>query len=222
MTVQCESKSGCSCSMQSHDCKLIVVTGGPGAGKTAVLEIARKNFCQHISILPEAASILFGGGFPRGDSLAAKKASQRAIFHIQRELEQLVEDEKKSAVALCDRGTLDGLAYWIGDEELFWNDVGSTKEKELKRYAVVIHLRTPPLEQGYNHQNPVRIETAIQAAAIDLKIEKVWEDHPNRFFVSSENEFLEKVETAISIIKEHLPECCKHHEISELKDSLKR
>lgn len=194
-----------------------MITGGPGAGKTAVLEIASKNFCEHISILPEAASILFGGGFPRGEGLPKKKASQRAIFHIQHELEQLVEDEKKSAITLCDRGTIDGLAYWPLTEELFWKEVGSTKEKELLRYDAVIHMRTPPAEQGYNFQNPVRVESAVQAALVDKKIEEAWKDHPHRYFVTSENDFLEKVLIAINLIKEHLPDCCKHHEIKELK-----
>lgn len=213
----CVSNLKCTCSRESHPSKRIVITGGPGAGKTAVLEIARKNFCEHISILPEAASILFGGGFPRGEGLASKKASQRAIFHIQRELEQLVEEERKSAITLCDRGTLDGLAYWPESEEEFWKEVGSTKERELSRYAAVIHMRTPPAEQGYNFQNPVRVESAMQAASVDRKIEHAWNDHPHRYFVTSENDFLEKVQTAINLIKEHLPECCKHHEIRELK-----
>lgn len=217
MTEICVSKHNCTCSLESHPSKRIVITGGPGAGKTAVLEIARKNFCEHITILPEAASILFGGGFPRGEDLPRKKASQRAIFHIQHELEQLVEDEKNSAITLCDRGTLDGLAYWPLSEDLFWKEVGSTKEKELSRYDVIIHMRTPPAEQGYNFQNPVRVESANQAADVDKKIENAWKDHPHRFFVTSENDFLEKVQTAINLIKDHLPECCKHHEIMELK-----
>lgn len=217
MNLRCESVTNCTCKKESHTCKRIVITGGPGGGKTAVLEIARKNFCQHIQILPESASILFSGGFPRGTSNIAKKASQRAIFHIQKELERIVEEEGNSAIALCDRGTIDGLAYWTDEEELFWKEVGTTKSDELKRYAAVIHLRTPPLEQGYNHQNPVRVESAAQAASIDLKIEEAWKDHPHRYFVTSENEFLEKVESAIQIIKSYLPECCQGHEIKELQ-----
>jgi predicted ATPase len=210
------SVHACACQRESHDCKRVVLTGGPGAGKTAVLEIARKNFCQHISILPEAASIIFGGGFSRNDTLAAKKAAQRAIFFVQRELERLVEDEKQSAIVLCDRGTLDGLAYWPDDEALFWKELGTSKAEQFSRYAAVIHLRTPPLEQGYNHQNPVRIESAIQAAEIDQKIANAWNGHPRRFFVESNSEFLEKVSQTIALIKNELPECCKGHSILEL------
>lgn len=199
----------CRCESSLGTCKRIVITGGPGAGKTAILEIARKHFCERISILPEAASIIFSGGFLRHDTLPAKKAAQRAIFHIQKELEQLIEEEKKSSVALCDRGTLDSIAYWPGEEKLFWEEVGSSKEFELSRYSVVIHLRTPPLEQGYNHQNPVRTESAQQAAEIDKRIALAWKDHPRRFFVESENDFLQKVNQAMSIIKSELPDCCQ-------------
>lgn len=86
----------CACRGKTTIAERVVgLTGGPGAGKTAVLEIARKNFCEHISILPEAASIVFGGGFLRHETLPAKKAAQRAIFSVQKELERLVGEGKK-------------------------------------------------------------------------------------------------------------------------------
>ena len=66
--------------------RLIVLTGGPGAGKTAVLEIVSRMLNHHIAVLPEGASLLFAGGFPRQDSPAARRAAQRAIFHVQHEL----------------------------------------------------------------------------------------------------------------------------------------
>lgn len=207
----------CACQRGNHACKKIVVTGGPGAGKTAVLEIIRRNFCEHVSILPEAASIIFGGGFWRRDTVVAKKAAQRVIFCVQKELERIVEDERQSAIALCDRGTLDSLAYWPDSEESFWKEMDTTKEKELARYAAVIHLRTPSLGSGYNHQNPVRIESAKQAAEVDQKIVRAWEGHPKRYFIESQHEFLEKVAQSIAIIKSELPECCKSHSIKELE-----
>lgn len=212
----CESPGRCECSHANHQPRLVVLTGGPGAGKTAVLELAKKNFCEHIAVLPEAASIVFGGGFWRKESVPAKKAAQRAIFRIQRELEQLVEDEKRSAIALCDRGTLDGLAYWPASEEQFWQELGTTRERELSRYHAVIHLRTPALDQGYNQSNPVRIESAKEAAEIDARIVHAWDGHPRRFFVESSDQFLKKVEYAIELIRVELPECCRSHRIKEL------
>lgn len=150
--------AACHCD-RTHDTRRVVLTGGPGAGKTAVLELVRATACRHVRVLPEAASIVFGGGFPRGDPSEERRAAQRAIFHVQRELEALGEAEG-AAILLCDRGTLDGLAYWPGDPADLWAAVHSSLEAELQRYAAVIHLRTPTAGEGYNHGNPIRTESA--------------------------------------------------------------
>ena len=66
---------GCSCALE-HAPRLVVVTGGPGAGKTAVLEVARRELCRHVHLLPEAASILWRGLFRRHTTLPGRKAAQ--------------------------------------------------------------------------------------------------------------------------------------------------
>jgi predicted ATPase len=206
----------CACKNPSHGCRLVVLTGGPGAGKTAVLEIVKKNFCPHVSVLPEAASIVFGGGFWRKESVFAQKAAQRAIFHVQRNLERLVEEEQEAAVALCDRGTLDGLAYWPAAEENFWSELQIDRKRELARYQAVIHLRSPSQERGYNHSNPVRIETAPEAARIDARIAEAWDGHPRRFFIESTDDFLEKAQAAVELIRNELPACCRAHSLAQI------
>lgn len=190
------------------DAPLIVITGGPGAGKTAVLELARKHLCEKISVLPEAASIIFSGGFWRHDSVVGRKAAQRAIFHVQRESERLALEEGESAIILCDRGTVDGLAYWPDTADSYWRELGVSREAEMGRYRAVIHLHTPSEFGGYNLSNPVRVETATQAAEIDQKIEAVWSGHPNRYFVNNANDFLAKARDAIDIIRKMLPQNC--------------
>jgi hypothetical protein len=60
---------------------------------------------------------------------------------------------------VCDRGTIDGIAYWPGPDDLM-TEVGTTVAEQLTRYHAVIHLRTPPSWEGYNHANPLRLETA--------------------------------------------------------------
>lgn len=195
--------------MESHKTGLVVVTGGPGAGKTAILEMAKKDFCQHVAILPEAASIIFNGGFWRLNSTGAKMAAQRAIFHIQREMEGLVVNEHRWALGLCDRGTLDGLAYWPVEEHLYWSEVGSGHASELLRYQAVIHLRTPTEAMGYNHQNQLRIETPEEARIIDERIETIWSSHPRYFQIESNSNFLEKAKAALQLIGGQLPDCCR-------------
>jgi predicted ATPase len=196
----------CTCT-RKHERRRIVLTGGPGAGKTAVLELTRQSFCHHVSILPEAASILFRGGFPRSDHPAERQAAQRAIFHVQRELERACDERDGMAVVLCDRGTVDGAAYWPGPGSL-WDSVGADREDELARYHLVLHLRVPPVT-GYNHLNPVRVETAAEAAAIDERVARAWDGHPNRLFIESTVDFVEKARAAIRLLSAEVPPCCE-------------
>lgn len=198
----------CLCAVELVTPRLVVVTGGPGAGKTAVLELVRRSFCKHLVVLPEAASVLFSGGFPRLDSAMARKSCQRAIFHVQSELERLGTGEPRGGLVLCDRGTLDGLAYWPGDEDSFFTEVGSTKERELAKYAAVIQLRTPE-PKSYNQDNPFRIETAEEAARIDAAIARAWHGHPRRYVVQSSDGFMEKATRALDCIRAELPSCCR-------------
>jgi predicted ATPase len=184
-----------------------VLTGGPGAGKTAVLELVHQSFCKHVKVLPEAAGIIFGGGFPRAAEGDVLRAAQRAIFYVQRELEAAA-DSSDAAIVLCDRGTVDGMAYWPGPDDLF-SAVGTTLEEQIRRYDAVIHLRTPSV--GYNHQNPLRIESQAQASAIDAHIAQVWAGHPRRFTIEAAPDFLTKAKRALEILRAEMPECCRSH-----------
>jgi predicted ATPase len=186
-----------------------VLTGGPGAGKSAVLELIRLFFCVHVRTLPEAAGIVFGGRFPRSDRTEYRQAAQRAIYHVQRELES-TGDAENAAVVLCDRGTIDGAAYWTGAGDLF-SSVGTTLAQELARYHAVIHLRTPTTPDAYTQENPLRIESLEEAAAIDARIAEHWGTHPRRFVIDSTSDFLTKAARALAILREQVPECCRHH-----------
>lgn len=206
----------CSCP-SIHERRVVVLTGGPGAGKTAVLELLRHSFCSLVVVLPEAAGIVFGGGFPRGTRPGERRAAQRAIFHVQRELEAVTEDAG-GAIVLCDRGTIDGAAYWPGPGEI-WSDVCTTREAELLRYSAVIHLRTPAASAGYDRTNPLRIESAGEAARIDERIARAWDGHPRRAFVEPTSDFLTKARRALALLREELPECCRHHPVPQLDQS---
>lgn len=181
--------------------ELIVLTGGPGAGKTAILEVVRRTWGGAVDVLPEAAGIIFSGGFPRRPSLPARRAAQRAIFHVQRQLELVALEERNAPVVLCDRGTLDGVAYWPGDPAEFWRSVGAAHDSELARYSAVIHLRTPDIAHGYNHQNPVRTESAEQAAEIDQRILIAWAGHPRRFVIPSSDNFVDKLDATLNVLR---------------------
>ena len=198
----------CLCS-NVHNPRRVVLTGGPGAGKTATLGMVRQSVCKHVHILPEAASIVYGGGFPRTSSVEGVKAVQRAIFAVQRELEAAAAAEQP-AVILSDRGTVDGYAYWPGPDD-FFEALDTSSQHEFSRYHTVIHLRTPPGDAGYDHSNLLRIESAAEAAALDLRILDAWAGHPHRFVIDAATDFVTKATRVIELIRAELPACCRDH-----------
>lgn len=128
---------------------------------------------------------------------------------MQHEIEDAYASED-AALTLCDRGTVDGVAYWVGDGELLAS-VGTTLEAELARYALVIHLRTPTANHGYNHVNPLRTESPEEAAAIDERIQVAWAKHPRRQIIEATDDFMTKASRVIEILRAELPACCQGH-----------
>jgi broad-specificity NMP kinase len=53
-----------------------VVTGGPGGGKTTAADLFRRELGERVVVVPEAATLLFMGGFPRSNDAQARKAAQ--------------------------------------------------------------------------------------------------------------------------------------------------
>lgn len=181
----------------------IALTGGPGGGKTTAADLFRREIGDVAVLVPEAATMLFTGGFPRvSDDDGAAKAVQRAIYHVQRNLEDLQTARYPGRVLICDRGTVDGAAYWPGDAEGFFADVGSTLESELARYDAVIFFETAAaggasIEGG----NPARIEGLAEARAIDARLRALWIHHPNFVLVPHNDSFFKKLTFGLASIE---------------------
>jgi len=76
-------------------------------------------------------------------------AAQRVTLLMQCELERWAEEEGTASLTLCDRGVLDGLAYWPDHPDALMSAAGLTRAAALVRYDLVVHLRTPGAAQGY-------------------------------------------------------------------------
>jgi hypothetical protein len=176
----------------------IVLTGGPSAGKTSVAEIIARQFCKELFLVQEAASLLFRGGFPRSIDDEHQKHQQLAIYYVQRELERIAEREPKHRNLICDRGSLDSLAYWPNDGTSFLAAAETTIEDEVARYDWVLHLDTSS-KPAYQ-TNPLRVETNREALLLNEKIKVAWSEHPRRFIIPSTSDFIPKVNRAIQII----------------------
>jgi hypothetical protein len=177
----------------------IVLTGGPSAGKTTIAEILVRECCDRLLLVPEGASILFRGGFPRQNSKDAVACLQRAIFHVQHELEELKTLQRYSRSLICDRGTLDGLAYWPKSPEEFFTEVGSSMTAEVARYDWVIHLDTA--DQDAYQASVIRTESYIEASLINERVKQAWRAHPRRVILSNNKNFATKINLAVRAVK---------------------
>ncbi|MBI3542970.1 MAG: ATP-binding protein [Deltaproteobacteria bacterium] len=188
----------------------IVLTGGPSAGKTTLLELLHRQYADAVGVAPEAASILFRGGFPRPQTSDDRAHTQRSIYALQKELEASALERSRGDVVFCDRGSLDGASYWSGSVHEFARAMDTTVERELSRYAMVVHLETAPEAMGYT-LNDVRTETHAEASALDRRIGEIWSLHPNYHFVSNATAegrprgFVEKLNSALLALRPHLP-----------------
>ncbi len=188
--------------------KKIALTGGPGGGKSTAAELFKLEFKDFISLVPEVATLLFRGGYPRVDSSLVIENIQKSIFHVQGNIEDTYATLFPHHTLLCDRGTVDGGAYWPKGPEDFFKTMGTTLDKELKRYDAVIFFETAAagglaIELG----NPVRNEDQIKAIEIDLKLKDLWSKHPHFVYIKNEPSFLKKILAGIKamddIIKTH-------------------
>lgn len=185
----------------AHACCRVVLTGGPGGGKTTAADLFRREIGERVVIVPEAATLLFSGGFPRGTSAAAVHAAQRAIYHVQRNLEDTQAAQFPGRILLCDRGTVDGAAYWPGEAHHFFDAVGTTHTRELARYDAVIFFETAAaggleIEGG----NPVRLESMKQAVALDRRLRALWAPHPKFVLVPHNKSFFKKISFGLAVI----------------------
>lgn len=172
----------------------IVLTGGPGGGKTTAADLFRREIGERVVIVPEAATLLFSGGFPRSAEVHARRSAQCAIYHVQKNLEDVQSALYPDRILLCDRGTVDGAAYFPEEGETFFDAVRSSEQAELGRYDAVIFFETAAagglsVEGG----NPARIESNEQALQIDHKLRALWSRHPRFVIVPHNPSFVKKI-----------------------------
>jgi len=184
----------------------IVLTGGPGGGKTTAADLMRREVGDRIVVVPEAATMLFSGGFPRHQDVHAKRSAQKAIYHVQRNLEDIHSALYPDRLLLCDRGTLDSTVYWPeqGDGD-FYSALETTFEDEICRYDAVIFFETAAVGNlDIEGGNPVRTESIKEAIEIDRRLQKVWSAHPNFFFIRHERSFFAKLQVGLNKLVEML------------------
>lgn len=185
----------------------IVLTGGPCAGKTTITEMLSRAFQHSLVHVPEAASILFTGGFPRFDNPDSMRATQRAIFRVQKELELSYSAQFPNHSLVLDRGTIDGAAYWPDGPDSYFRELGTTLEAELGSYDRVIYLESAG-EMDYEvHRkaNPHRREDWSEAKRLDRDTFQLWSKHPSFVLIRNNRSFAHKVSEVLGVVAGSIP-----------------
>ncbi len=183
----------------------IVLTGGPGGGKTTALDLIRRELGERVAVVPETATILFSGGFPRRHEKEACELAQKSIFHVQRNMEDIQRSLYPDRVLLCDRGTIDGAAYWPNGVEDFFTSQNMTMKEEFKRYDAVIFFESAAVGNfAIDNGNPIRTESNKQAIELDTRLRELWAQHPHFVYVPHQESFFAKIKNAVEAIQKIL------------------
>ncbi len=192
----------------------IVLTGGPGAGKTVITHALTtsdlwadwRHEIGGILAVPEAATQIYSARNTRWDRLDLEDRcdTQRAIYHLQREQEERLAGQARALgrrVLLLDRGTIDGSAYWPHGPGAYWDDLCVNGEAELARYAGVIVLQSAAAlgSRAYDGDasNAVRFEDATAALESDRVLATLWGSHARIVRISAFEDLSHKI-TAVA------------------------
>jgi predicted ATPase len=173
--------------------KIIVLTGGPRAGKTTVLNYLKKALPAegvYPIFVPELATAVFSSGIefpPIAHNPYSNRLFQTVMIKSQMQQEDVYRQiadiyafaTKKIPVLICDRGVIDNFAY-IEPVEREWiiQSLGLDYKQLAGRYSAVIHMKTSGYSPEYEvlkNDNPIRHEqTAADAIEADTKTFALW------------------------------------------------
>lgn len=194
--------------------KVVAVTGGPKAGKTTFLQLAKERI-PGLIVAPEATTIVLQENIhflPKMNELSRdeKLEFHKMVLEKQKLLEKEVLEQaerKKSKIVMCDRGIADTLAYLDEVRLHFMNIENIELSLIYNRYDLVLHFESVVItrpELFDNENNKCRYETKEGAIYREKTLQEIWKDHPNRHFLSGHKGLEYSCEKAFKIMKDFI------------------
>ena len=181
----------------THPPRRLVLTGGPGAGKTVIARAVAAAHPDTFVLVPESATHVYTTLNTRWDQLDVhgRRDVQRQMYLHQLDQEARLAAAHPGRVLLLDRGTVDGAAYWPDGPAAFWPAVDTTHAAELARYDAVIWMQTGAALGLYDGDasNAVRFEQPAEAVESGNRLAQLWADHPRLHRAAAYPRFADKV-----------------------------
>jgi predicted ATPase len=192
----------------------VVLTGGPCAGKTRCLSAIREHLGPQVVTVPEAATLLLDSGLPPPDHERIRgvqdewvRSFQGAILALQQTLEETCAQLAQRCGArllVCDRGVLDGAAYWPGGRTAYLRHFGLQLESCFARYHGVLHLQS--LAESHPHlygpdNNAFRYESVAEALCVERSVRAAWEGHPGLLVIRAEEQPRAKIDRVLDQVQ---------------------
>lgn len=178
----------------------VILTGGPSSGKSALVE-RLKVVAPHLALVPETATILLSGGFPKPRTPAEVRIFQSVFPGVQDHLERMIALRNPDArVMIMDRVVMDGYGFWPGDLESFLEAVNLKLEPAMQAYDWVVFFQMPD-EKDFGGNNPFRFHNYAQSVAVSARLEELWSKHPNFIMIPTTVKFDLKIQIATEVIQ---------------------
>ena len=193
----------------------LVLTGGPGGGKTTALAILARLLSRsgvRVLTVPEIATLIITRGVDIAaisrDDGDANCRFQRELFlthraYRRRALQRAAAFAPDPTVILYDRSEIDGMAWHDHDCYIELAAEENTTMDEIRNsYVGVLHLVTAAIgaEHAYTlHNNAARWESPQEAAARDHEVTKVYAKHPNVVVIDNRYDFADKLDRMLAV-----------------------
>lgn len=195
----------------------IVLTGGPGSGKTTVLDTINKVYTSlgyKVIIVEETATYLIEKGIrPFGEGSINLLDFQELVLSMQLAKEKIIDRaiemmEEEKVIVIYDRGAIDNLAYMNESEfKEVRNRLNSvpTFTDLMNKYDLVINL--VGRKDFYTvENNKARSEKVDEALTLGEKTLKSWLGHKKLKIVLPKDEMEDKIKEVLNIINEEIQE----------------
>ncbi len=177
----------------------VVLTGGPSSGKSTICKKLKAIYSTKIHVCPEAAEMIFRGGFPRLEDAIGLTERQYAIFHVQMALTNMAEVLNPQAeILLFDRGLLDGLCYWPNSWDNFADKMRIHIPTTRDEYQLILQLGVAHQEDYQN--TAFRPEDQQTSLDMEEKLKTIWQEHPNYHFIPYTLDLEDKTNLCLELI----------------------